>query len=52
MPTVLIGADGCPVVDLTIRLCKGQSTPVLILCDAAHYIQWEGSYLFSNICLN
>ena len=43
MPTVLIDADGCPVVDLTIRLCKGQGTPVLILCDAAHCIQREGA---------
>lgn len=43
MPTVLIDADGCPVVNLTIRLCKGQSTPLLILCDTAHCIQREGA---------
>ena len=27
MPTVLIDADGCPVVDLTIRVCKGHGVP-------------------------
>ena len=43
MPTVLIDADGYPVVDLTIHLCKSQGTPVLILCDTAHCIQREGA---------
>ena len=43
MPTVLIDADGCPVVDLTIRLCKGRGMPVLILCDTAHRIEREGA---------
>ena len=43
MPTVLIDADGCPVVDLTIRLCKGHKVAVLILCDTAHRIQREGA---------
>lgn len=32
MPTVLINADGCTVVDLTSRLCKRHGMPVLILC--------------------
>lgn len=43
MPTVLIDADGCPVVDLTIRLCKGHGVAVLILCDTAHRIEREGA---------
>lgn len=43
MPTVLIDADGCSVVDLTIRLCKGHGIAVLILCDTAHRIQREGA---------
>lgn len=30
MPTVLIDADGCPVVDLTIRICRAHGVPVLI----------------------
>ena len=40
--TVLIDADGCPVVDLTVRLCHSRGTPVLILCDTAHLIELEG----------
>ena len=43
MPTVLIDADGCPVVDLTIRICRSRQIPVLILCDTAHQIQREGA---------
>ena len=43
MPTVLIDADGCPVVDLTIRLCKVHGVAVLILCDTAHHIEREGA---------
>ena len=43
MPTILIDADGCPVVDLTIRICKGHGTPVLILCDTAHRIRRDGA---------
>lgn len=43
MPTVLIDADGCPVVDLTIRLCRPCGVPVLILCDTAHHIEREGA---------
>lgn len=43
MPTVLIDADGCPVVDLTIRICKPRGIPVLILCDTAHRIEQDGS---------
>ena len=35
MPTILIDADGCPVVDLTVR--------VKILCDTAHRIEREGA---------
>lgn len=42
MPTVLIDADGCPVVDLTIRICRACSVPVLILCDTAHRIERDG----------
>ncbi len=43
MSTVLIDADGCPVVDLTIRICRSRQIPVLILCDTAHQIQREGA---------
>ena len=43
MTTVLIDADGCPVVDLTIRICHAHSVPVLILCDTAHRIKRDGA---------
>ena len=43
MSTVLIDADGCPVVDVTIRLCKSRGVPVLILCDTAHRIERDGA---------
>ena len=31
---ILIDADGCPVVDLTLQITKQFSVPVIILCDA------------------
>ena len=33
---VLIDADGCPVVDLTIRLAAEHDQPVTLVCDTAH----------------
>ena len=43
MPTILIDADGCPVVDLTVRIASRHKTPVLILCDTAHRIERDGA---------
>ena len=40
---VLIDADGCPVVDITVRLCNKYSVSCLILCDTAHEIHREGA---------
>lgn len=40
---VFIDADGCPVVDETVRLCREYRTECLILCDTAHLIQREGA---------
>ena len=37
--TILIDADGCPVVDLTVQTATKYKVPVLILCDTAHQIQ-------------
>ena len=31
---ILIDADGCPVMDLTLQIAKQFSVPVIILCDA------------------
>ena len=39
MPTILIDADGCPVVDLTVQIGRAHGVPVKILCDTAHRIQ-------------
>ena len=40
---ILIDADGCPVVDLTIGLAQQFAVEVLILCDTAHLIEREGA---------
>ena len=40
---ILIDADGCPVVDLTINLAQQWGIEVLILCDTAHLIEREGA---------
>ena len=40
---LLIDADGCPVVDEALRLCRARKIPVLILCDTAHRIAREGA---------
>lgn len=41
--TILIDADGCPVVDLTVQTATKYKVPVLILCDTAHQIQRDGA---------
>lgn len=33
---VLIDADGCPVVDLAVRLAAQHGQPVTLVCDTAH----------------
>ena len=40
---VLIDADGCPVVNITVDACRKHNTPCLIFCDTAHEIQREGA---------
>ena len=41
--TLLIDADGCPVVDIAIRLSKKYAVPCLLLCDTAHEFHWDGA---------
>ena len=41
--TILIEADGCPVVDLTLRSAGKSGVPVVILCDTSHRIEREGA---------
>lgn len=40
---VLIDADGCPVVDIAVKLCRCYGTHCLLLCDTAHFFQREGA---------
>ena len=40
---ILIDADGCPVVDLTLQIVKRFCVPVIILCDTSHQIEREGA---------
>jgi len=39
---ILIDADGCPVVDITVRLARRYGIDCLILCDTSHEIQRDG----------
>lgn len=40
---VLIDADGCPVVDIAVALCRKHNIPCLLLCDTAHELRREGA---------
>lgn len=43
MTNILVDADGCPVVDLTIKIAKQFSIPVYLFCDTAHNMQRDGA---------
>ena len=40
---VLIDADACPVVDITITLCRKAGVSCLLLCDTAHACYRDGA---------
>ena len=40
---ILIDADGCPVVDETIKIARRFGVACLILCDTSHYFEREGA---------
>ena len=40
---VLIDADGCPVVDIAIRLCRKYQISCLLLCDTSHSFHRDGA---------
>lgn len=40
---ILIDADGCPVVDIAVRLAKKHHIECLILCDTAHVFDKDGA---------
>ncbi len=39
---ILIDADGCPVVDLTIKVANMLGLKVVIMCDTSHIINKDG----------
>lgn len=43
MPTILIDADACPVVNETIRIAKQHGFPCILICDTAHEMHREGA---------
>ena len=40
---ILIDADGCPVVDIAIKIAKEHSLKCIIICDTAHVFEREGA---------
>lgn len=40
---ILIDADGCPVVDIAVRLAKQYKVECLILCDTSHVFEKDGA---------
>ena len=40
---VFIDADGCPVVDITVRLCREKGIECILMCDTAHEFFREGA---------
>jgi len=40
---VLVDADGCPVVDISVMLCRKFQIPCFLLCDTAHSFRREGA---------
>ena len=40
--TVFIDADGCPVVDITLRLAKQANVDCIIICDTSHMFDKPG----------
>lgn len=40
---VFVDADACPVVDITVRLCRLAGVDCVLLCDTAHEMRREGA---------
>ena len=41
--TILIDADGCPVVDMTIKIAAERKIECVILCDTSHVFEKAGA---------
>lgn len=40
---ILIDADGCPVVDITVDMARGAGVECIILCDTSHHFVKAGA---------
>ena len=40
---IFIDADGCPVVNETVQLCKEFKKECIIICDTSHQIERDGA---------
>lgn len=40
---ILVDADACPVVDITLQLAAAAGVPVILLCDTAHRLERPGA---------
>lgn len=43
MANILVDADGCPVVDLTIQIAQQYKLLVYLFCDTAHNMDRDGA---------
>ncbi|PIC69126.1 hypothetical protein CSV77_15220 [Sporosarcina sp. P16b] len=43
MTTILVDADGCPVINETIGIAKEYGLPCVLICDTAHEMHREGA---------
>lgn len=43
MKTILVDADGCPVINETIDIAKEFDLPCLLICDTAHEMHRDGA---------
>ena len=41
--TILIDADGCPVVDITVNIAVSHSIRCIIICDTSHVFEKTGA---------
>lgn len=39
---IFIDADGCPVIDITIKLAKKYGIPCVAVCDTSHFFALDG----------
>ena len=40
---IVIDADGCPVVNIAVRMARERQLPCLIVCDISHRFEREGA---------